>query len=278
MLTGIGVLVLTPDSLLVRLIVADPATILFWRGVFAALALGGFFALRDRRGFVAAFRRTGLMGLVAGALFAASTILFILAILTTTVANTLVVVAVAPLIAAVLSRTLLGERVGGHTWVAVGGGFAGVAVIFADGLASASGPGLLYAFGAACCMAGQLVAVRRARAVNMVPSLVYGSVLTALAALPFAAPLAIDARAMMLLALLGLVVIPLAFALITLGPRYLPAPEVGLLMLLETVIGPFWVWLALGETPANATFFGGALVIATLAGHSAWALHLSVNR
>ena len=72
--------------------------------------------------------------------------------------------------------------------------------------------------------------------------------------------------------LMGLVIVPLGIALLTLGPRYLPAPEVGLLMLLETVLGPFWVWLALDEAPTQLALVGGAIVIATLLGHSLYSL------
>ncbi|NJN06071.1 MAG: EamA family transporter, partial [Rhodobacteraceae bacterium] len=78
----------------------------------------------------------------------------------------------------------------------------------------------------------------------------------------------VTARDLALLLVLGLVIMPVSFGLITAGPRYLPAAEVGLLMLLETVLGPLWVWLVIGETPASGTFLGGAIVLTTLVVHS----------
>ena len=102
----------------------------------------------------------------------------------------------------------------------------------------------------------------------MIPAIVVGNFMTALVSLPFAATLAVTPMDVLWLGLLGIVVMPVGAALITTGPRYLPAPEVSLILLLETVVGPFWVWLALGELPSDRAFLGGAIVIAALAGHA----------
>ncbi len=106
----------------------------------------------------------------------------------------------------------------------------------------------------------------------VIPALALSSLLSALIALPLAAPFALDATQAWLMALLGLVVLPVSVVLVLLGPRYLPAPEVGLSLLLETVLGPYWVWLALGEDPGARALLGGAIVIGVLVLHSALAL------
>jgi drug/metabolite transporter (DMT)-like permease len=71
---------------------------------------------------------------------------------------------------------------------------------------------------------------------------------------------------------MGLYMLPVGTALMFLGPRYIPAPEVGLLLLLESILGPVWVWLALGEEPGSSTLLGGAIVLSTLAINTVWAL------
>ena len=96
-----------------------------------------------------------------------------------------------------------------------------------------------------------------------------GGLFGILFALPFAAPLEVAANDILPLALLACLVMPLSFALINTGPRYLPAPEVSLLFLLEMVLGPLWVWLAIGEAPSEATLIGGAVLLAVLSAH-AW--------
>jgi drug/metabolite transporter (DMT)-like permease len=79
-------------------------------------------------------------------------------------------------------------------------------------------------------------------------------------------------RDLVLLATMGLVMLPLALGLIALGPRLIPPPEVGLLILLESILGPLWVWLVIGEVPALQTFFGGVLILGTLVVHTAYTL------
>jgi len=77
---------------------------------------------------------------------------------------------------------------------------------------------------------------------------------------------------MLLLLLLGGVVLPISFTMITLGPRYLPAPEVSLILLVETILGPIWVWMALKEVPHTTTLIAGALIVGTLVIHTLMSL------
>jgi len=185
----------------------------------------------------------------------------------------LVIVAAAPLAAAVFSLVFLREGVPLRTWAAITLAVAGIALLVSEDLGSGSLLGDLAAALCALCIGAGFTIARHARAVSMVPAMALSGLLTAGIALPVA--LATEHGALLFTGAqlgytlaMGLVVVPLSFALITLGPRYLPAAEVGLIMLLETVLGPFWVWLAIGEYPGDLALVGGALVVATLAGHS----------
>ncbi len=121
-------------------------------------------------------------------------------------------------------------------------------------------------------MAASFTLMRRHRHLNMVPAVAAASLMVAAVSWPLSTPAAvagaITGQDALWLGLMGLVVLPLATALITMGPRYLPAPEVSLIMPLEVVLGPLWVWLVLGEEPGLRAFTGGAIVIAALAGHA----------
>ena len=125
---------------------------------------------------------------------------------------------------------------------------------------------------AAFFMSSTLTIVRHARAVNMIPAMAMSGVVGALVVWPLAAPTAVTETDLVLLAVMGLIVLPVSFGAVTLGPRYIPAPEVSLMLLLETVLGPFWVWLVIDEAPSALAVAGGAVVVATLAVHSALAL------
>lgn len=272
LITGVGVLVLSPDSLLVRLIALDPWTMIFWRGALMAVSLSVFLALTLGRQAPARFRAMGRPELWMAAFFTGSSVFFITALAHTSVANTLIIISAAPLFAALFSRVFLAEAVAPRTWGAILGALAGIAVIVSDSLGRGSLTGDVSALGGAICIAALLSVARRSRSRNMIPTMAVSGLVSALVALPLAAPHALGAGQAGLLALLGLVVLPLAVVLTLLGPRYLPAPEVGLIMLLETVLGPYWVWLALGEAPTERALLGGAIVIGVLALHSALAL------
>jgi drug/metabolite transporter (DMT)-like permease len=273
LLTTFGVLVLTPDSLLVRLADMDPFALLVWRGVLQAAGILILLALFYPGKVGNQIRSVGRCGVLLAIVFTGSTLFFILALTYTAVADVLVIIAVAPLVAAILSRTFLGEQVAPRTWVAIALTLCGITLLVYDDLGSGSLYGDLAALCCAVCIGGSLTITRHGRKVSMVPAMALAGTLTALVALPLSlafetGPLLPPPPQLIYVVIMGLVVVPISFALITIGPRYLPAPEVGLLLLMETVLGPFWVWLVIGEYPGDLAVIGAAVVIITLAGHA----------
>ena len=272
LITGTGVLILTPDTLLVRLIATDQWTMVFWRGILLMIALAAFLAVYYRGEAWARTRAIGWTGVAVAASFAVSSFLFIAALAHTSVANTLVIVSASPLIAAIFGRVFLAESVPARTWAAILITMGGIGILVSGSPGSGTIDGDLAALGTAAGMAGAWTIVRRARSINMVPASALSGGLSALAVAPFATPFALSGGQAGLMLLLGLVLLPVAFGLMTLGPRYLPAPEVALVLLLETVLGPLWVWLVIDEEPSAHALVGGAVVISALIGHSILAL------
>lgn len=265
----LGVLVLTPDALLIRLVEADRATLLFWRVLLEGLTLWLVLALYYRGRLLAVTLEMGRIGLLAVAVFGLSTILFVTSITLTKAANTLFILSTAPLFAALISWLVLAERVARRTWIAIACALLGIGIIFAGGLGGGTLLGDLLALGAAISLAGQLSIARHARAINLVPALATSMLLVALlSGATFASPLSVSESDVLWLGLLGCVVVPVAFGLLTLAPRYIPSPEVSLIMQLEAVLGPLWVWLGVNEVPPVATFIGGGIVLVTLVVHS----------
>jgi drug/metabolite transporter (DMT)-like permease len=273
LITVAGVLAVTPDSLLIRLVSADFMTLMFWRSLLVCLTLSAGLAVVHRARILEKFAAIGWPGLIFAGLFSFNSFSFVLAIETTTVANTLVLISAAPFFAALIARIFLRETVRRQTWLAILAAIAGILVIVSDSLGGGGALlGDLAALVTALGLAIQFNILRRYRAVNMIPAIAVGNLITALISLPFAETLSVTPTDGLWLGLLGIVVMPVGAALITTGPRYLPAPEVSLILLLETVVGPFWVWLALGEVPSQRSFLGGAIVIAALIGHTLAAL------
>lgn len=252
-------------GILIRLVNAGDWTIVFWRSVFMALTLLAVLALWTRGRVGMPFRAAGWKGALSGAFMACAFICFILSITRTTVANTLVLMASAPFFSAIVGRVLLGERLAPRGWLAMAAAVAGIALMFAGELGPGELVGNLLALGVAVAFAGNIVVLKRAGGANMVPAVILGGVFSAAVALPLADPLAVAPLDFGVLLALGAVQLGLGLTFYVFGARHLPAAEVSLIGLLETVLSPLWVWLFLAERPSDMALFGGALVILSLA-------------
>ena len=274
LITAAGVLIISPDGLLTRLIAVDHWTLLFWRSLFLSfgmwLVLG--FTCRGpiRRQFLT-LRGAALMQVAS---YSLGTICFIYAITHTSVANTLVILATTPLFAALVSRVILGERIEARVAAAIVLVAVGIAVIaYGSGDGPGERAGDLAALSGAFFLACALNFVRRFPEVSTFAAISLSGLLTALLVMPLAAPLALSSSDLGYLMIMGIYMLPIGLALMFIGPRYLPSTEVGLLLLLESVLGPVWVWLALGEAPGGYTLAGAAIVLTTLAVNAAWGLN-----
>ncbi|MEM7227015.1 MAG: DMT family transporter [Pseudomonadota bacterium] len=267
-----GVLIVTPDTLLIRLIGLDPWSLLVWRGLLQALGLTAILLIYFKGYTLGAFRAIGRKGIGAAVIFSLSSFFFLYALDQTSVANVLILLATAPFFAALFAWFLLGEPVPLRTWLAILATLVGVALLGVGSFGAGTWIGDLAALGGAATLGLKFVVIRGARRVNMIPAMAISGLMIAAAASLVAPMPPVGPTQLGYILIMGLLVIPLGIALLTLGPRYLPAPEVSLLLLLETVLGPLWVWLALDEVPTVYAMAGGAVVIAALALHSVYAL------
>lgn len=262
-LTGAGVFVLSPDAVLIRLLGTDIATTLFWRGTAMALGLSAWLLLRERGRIAALMEPLGHpLGWGLGLAFAASNVLFVNTVAHTTIADTLACLATASIFAAVLSTVFLREPAPLRTWLAAAAIAGGLAVIAVGGAGSLLGR--MSGIATAAVFGATFVLMRATGRGDTLPGLALGGAIIALASFVPATPLALSPDGWVALGGLALI-LPLAFALIGRGPRYLPAPEVSLLMLLETVFGTLWAWLWLEELPNRATMLAVAIILSTLA-------------
>jgi drug/metabolite transporter (DMT)-like permease len=264
-----GVLAFTPDSLLIRLTAVDSFTLAFGRGILGGTVILLGFALYARGEFFGAVRNLGRWGALVCVLQAACAVAFYAAFSYTSVANVLVIFACTPLIAAVLSKMIFNEGTSSATRWAIVGAALGLMVVASGSLDSIQWFGDSLALLNAAILALLYTILRGHREINMVPAAGIGLLLSAVVALMFAKFPVMDSVQWASLVLAGLVMLPLALVLITLGPRYLPAPEVAMISLLEAVLGPLWVWWVIGENPGWRTIAGGSVVITVLMVHSA---------
>jgi drug/metabolite transporter (DMT)-like permease len=251
-------------GVLQRELSVDTATQVAGRALFAAPALLAFVAFSKRGGVLRAFASIGRAELAVAACTAIASATFIVALNHTTVANVLFLQAVAPIAAALLAWVGLHESVSRRTGVAMVIAVGGVGLMV-GGPGGAQGLGLVLSVVMTLSFALGLVITRHRRDISMAPAVCLSQVLVLAAFGPFAHPGTVGAKDLLLIAALGVGQIGLGLAFLVTGARLIPAAEVALITLLEIVLGPLWVWLALSERPSTTTLAGGAVVVAAVA-------------
>ena len=270
-LAFIGGFALSIDIPLIRLAGSDPYTVIGARGLGIALVLWmywRFFADRSNMPRELFADRDFIM---VGGLSGLNNIFFALAVFNTSTANVVFILAFNAMLAALLSWPLTRERPTIATWIAIAITLAGVSIIVADGFGTGNLLGDVCALVCAALLALSLTLARRSgKDLSLAPG--YGGVVAAAFALPMILWTGSVPQAPHWLVLDVLVLVPLAGITLWLAPRFIPAPQVALFYLLETVLAPLWVWMVFHEVPGKNVFIGGTLVIVAIAGHGAWEL------
>ena len=268
LLAFIAVMFITPDSLFIRLSNIETWGMLFYRGAipFVVTLIGLLFFYK--KNFFNALFGIGYPGLFYIVSFSICNITFIVSIQNTNVANTLIMIAMAPMLSAILGAIFLKEIPDFKTWLAIIITFISVAYIFYDSieLGNFYGDifGLITAFGLAC----NAVLARFAKDRDLVPSAVIGKLCVAIFAFFFVENFELIEKDLIIIPLMCVMCVALPFVLVTIAPRFIPAEEVNLFFLLETIIGPIWVWLVIKEQPSIEVLQGGLIIITTIAIHS----------
>lgn len=256
-------------GLLARLVDTDPWTTVFWRSIFTAAFLLVVIFIQERGSAWPQIRGMGWPGVAMALCFAIASTCFINAVARTTVANTLVIQSTSPFIAALLGWAWMGERVQRRSWIAMAAALAGATVMASHSWGAGSISGDLLALTTAIAFAGATVIVRRHRHLRMTAAAGLASVFSAIFAWRPARPLDVAPDDLALLALFGAAQLGLGLVMFMAGARLIPVAEASLIGVLESVLGPVWVWLALGETPAPAALLGGAIILTALVVHTA---------
>jgi drug/metabolite transporter (DMT)-like permease len=244
----------------------DAWEIVLWRSVFMAAFLFAVLVWWHRGAVWSKIAAVGAAGVLSGALLACTFFFFILSLTRNTAANTFVLMSTGPFFVAVLGLVFLGERVPARTWAAMAVALAGILLMFIEGLDAGRSIGNLLALGVPAAFAFNVVVLRKMHtSVDMVPSVMIAGLISIAVALPFAWPLAPTARDLALLAPMGMIQLGLGCLLMTQASRYLPAGEIGLFTLIETILAPIWVWIGVGEKPSELALAGGVIVFGALA-------------
>jgi len=275
LLAFVAVMLITPDSIFIRLSNIETWGMLFYRGAipFVVVLIGLIFFYKNN--LLKALVGIGYPGIFYVISFSICNITFIISIQNTNVANTLVMIAMAPMLSAILGSIFLKEVPDQKTWIAIIITLISVTYIFHDSMEMGNFYGdlfgLITAFGLAC----NAVIARYAKNRDLVPSAVIGKLCVAVFAFFFVDSFSLVGTDLIIVPLMCVMCVAIPFVLVTIAPRFTPAEEVNLFFLLETIIGPFWVWMIIREQPSIETIQGGTVIILTIAIHSFFKLKKS---
>ena len=264
----VAVMFITPDSLFIRMSNVDTWGLVFYRGIIPFLTVFLIMMFIYKLGFFKILINSGYHGIIYVLTFSLTNITFVVSIQNTNVANTLVMIATAPMISAILGAVFLNEPPDKKTWISIIITFLAIIFIFSDSLKLGNFYGDILGFVTALGLAVGAVTVRSARSKNLVPAAVIGKMFVALFALLFIESFALAESDLLIIPTMCILCVAIPFVLVTIAPRFIPAAEVNLFFLLETIVGPIWVWLIIKEQPSMETLQGGAIIIITIAIHS----------
>ena len=237
----------------------------FWRSFFCALAMLLILAVQERTRMLAPVMAMGWVGLLSGAMWAVMFTCFMLALTRTSVANTLLVIGLSPLLAALLGKLVLGESIARITWLAILAAAGGIWWMVHDAVSTDGLTGMLIAMGVPLASAINLVMLRKMHAsLNLAPAVLIGALISSVAMLPLAWPVSTGARDLLILAFLGAFQLALPCWLMVRALGWLAPHEAALISLLEVILGPLWAWIFVGEATSPATLQGGGVVLAAL--------------
>ena len=264
----LGVLMLTPDPVLVRLADADTFTILFWRGIFFAIGVFIILFATYRKSTFKELKNIGRPGIWIGLLSGIGGVTFIAAIQYTSIAKVLVIISTAPMVVAIISWAIINERPKLFTWISMLIIVTGIYIVMKGDTGTLNVMGSSLAVISIIAGGYSFALTRKYSNVNMVPAMIVNALVVSCVGLAFSSSFYLPFDSLIYV-IAGGILLAIAFSLITLAPRFIPASEVAMFMPLGTILGILSAWLVINEQPSSSSLLGGTIVVLTLFFH-AW--------
>ena len=264
LITLLGAVLMSLDPVFIRLSGVSGFDTAFLFGLFTAISMPVCIQLRDERGLVRAVKESGWQVLLSGLLMLGSAAGLVLSIKLTSIANTFVILSASPALAALFSWWLLGEVTKRSTWIAIISVMVGIAIVVSGSFKSGNLLGDGLALFAVICLSLNQVQLRKYQHVSRMASVGFGGLFLAVAMFFFATPSEYSLNTWLIMALMGLFTAPFGRVLSQVATRYITAPEVGMILMIETVLAPLWAYSFFDEVPPVASLFGGSIIFITI--------------
>mgnify|MGYP000344222781 CR=1 FL=1 len=278
LITILGVLLISLEALFVKLTSIEALSFAFYSGIFMFISTACILLYKNKYTSKSQKITSHLkIVLLCGFLLGLSNIAFISAIKNTSVSNTVLIFSSAPIFSAFYMYVFFREKTTKNIFVASFFILIGLFIIFSSQLGHGQSTGNIYAILAIGIFSLVFVILSRYKNINMLAIISFSSIVTMIISLIFLKNISIDMSNLYILLLAGLLTSPLARVLMGMGTKTLPASEVSLLMIIETIMAPVWVWLFLNEIPTSNTLVGGTVILVTLVLNSLYVLQINKN-
>lgn len=271
-LTSLGVFIMSLESLFIKFTTVSPFLFSFYIGIFMFISMFSTFIFKEKAVLKKALNTNLPMMIVCAILMGTSNIFFITAVKTTTVANVVIIFSTAALFSALFAYLFYKEKITKNIIIASFFMFVGLFIIFNDKLEIGSIEGNIYALFCTALFATSYVLLSRYKDMDRVMLTAFSGLALSIIAFFFCDELAIDFKTLTVVMIMGLLISPISRVLLGTGAKYIKASEVSLLMIIETIMAPIWVWIFLNEVPSSYTFIGGSIIIVTLIINSIYTL------
>ena len=271
-LTSLGVFIMSLESLFIKFTTISPFLFSFYIGIFMFISMISTFLFKEKAVLKKALNTNLPMMIVCAILMGTSNIFFITAVKTTTVANVVIIFSTAALFSALFAYLFYREKITKNIIVASFFMFVGLFIIFNDKLEIGSIEGNIYALLCTAFFATSYVILSRYKEMDRFILTAFSGLALSMIAFFFCDDLSIDFKTLAVVMIMGLLISPISRVFLGNGAKYISASEVSLLMIIETIMAPVWVWIFLNEVPSSYTFIGGSVIIGTLIANSLYTL------
>ena len=271
-LTSSGIFIMSLESLFIKYTTVSSMVFSFYLGIFIFISMITTLLFKEKEYIKSAFKTSIGILVLCAFIMGASNIFFISAIKIITVANVVIIFSTSALFSALIAYLFFKEKITRNIFYASFFMFIGLFVIFSDKLEIGSIKGNLFALSCTILLSLSFVIMSRYKEINRIVLIAFAGLALSIIAFFLSDDLKIDLNNILLIMLMGLVISSFSRVLIGTGAKYISAAEMSLLMLIETIMAPIWVWIFLNEIPTIYTFIGGSIIILTLIINSIYTL------
>lgn len=263
-ITLLGALLMSLDPVFIRFSGVSGFDTAFLFGLFTAVSMSVFIQLRDSRGLVKAVKESGWPVVFSGLLMLGSASAMVLSIKNTSIANTFVILSASPALAAAFSWLFLREVTKRSTWLAIVSVMVGIAIVVSGSFESGNLFGDTLAVFAVTCVSLNQTLLRKYQGVSRMASVGFGGMFLAITMFFVATPSSYGLSTWVIMGAMGLVTAPFGRVLSQVATRYITAPEVGMILMIETVLAPVWAFIFFKEVPPVLSIIGGSIIFITI--------------